>query len=116
MLYTMVTPFTTHRTYYRSMLQLHRSNHPRSARVFAPLAILLVLLAGVGYALLRGGSRRSDNEADELLIHTVARSNFNAFVTEPGDLVSSSNIDIRCQVKSRGTPGSSVVKIFFKTN
>ena len=93
------------------MLHLHRSNYRRAARVFAPLAILLVLLAGVGYVVLRSGSQNSDSEADELLIHTVARSNFNAFVTEPGDLVSSSNIDIRCQVKSRGTPGSSVVKI-----
>ena len=65
-------------------------------------------LIGV-FALNRNSSR--DSLSEKILLHTVERGDFEAFVTEPGDLVSSSNVDVRCKVKSRGTAGSAIVRI-----
>ncbi|MCG8649851.1 MAG: HlyD family efflux transporter periplasmic adaptor subunit, partial [Pirellulales bacterium] len=39
------------------------------------------------------------------------RADFSAFVTEPGDVVSSNNVEVRCQVESRGSAGIAIVDI-----
>ena len=67
--------------------------------------VALALVAGsiLGFMLIQnfrlGGST---DEADELLVHIVRLEDFEAFVTESGEVESSSNVDIRCQVKSEG--------------
>ena len=74
---------------------------PRSGRSLIVLVVLTCLLAaGGGLLLLSPGAPDEANQ--EILLHRVERSDFEAFVTEPGDVASSSNVDVRCQVKSRG--------------
>lgn len=83
----------------------HRLGRSRIVFVFAAL-----LIAIGGWAIM--SSMRTGETTDEtILLHRVQRDDFEAFVTEPGDVVSSSNVEVRCQVESRGTPGTSIVKI-----
>lgn len=72
------------------------------------LACIVIVIAGV-FAFWRRPDRP---DADgEMLLYTVARSDFDAFVTEPGDVASSSNVEVRCRVKSHGSPGTPILKI-----
>ena len=83
---------------------------PRSGRSLIVLVVLTCLLAaGGGLLLLSPGAPDEANQ--EILLHRVERSDFEAFVTEPGDVASSSNVDVRCQVKSRGSAGTAIVRI-----
>ena len=66
------------------------------------------MIVGI-YAVARGPSQATSNET--LLLHRVAQSDFRAFVTEPGDVASSSNVELRCRVKSRGAPGTPILRI-----
>ena len=85
----------------------------RSRRQFGRSAIVLtvvacILIAGIVASLNWKSSVDSDQT---VLLHRVERTDFEAFVTEPGDVVSSSNVEVRCQVKSRGSSGAFIVKI-----
>ena len=66
-------------------------SHRRSGRCFVTLTIVFgVALAGVFIIL---SSRNTRQESDStILLHEVQRGDFEAFVTEPGDVVSSSNV------------------------
>ena len=79
---------------------------------FTLIGAFLVVVGWGGARLLRSlkNPRDQDYEA-KVLVWKVEQSDFEAFVTEPGDLASSSNEDIRCQVESRGTPGTAILWI-----
>jgi RND family efflux transporter MFP subunit len=55
-------------------------------------------------------SGQSDASAT-VLLHAVQKGDFEAFVTEPGDVDSSSHVEIRCLVESRGASGTAIVRI-----
>ena len=76
--------------------------------------IIPVVLCGIILLLL--ALNRKDGtwppQAEQtLLLHSVERSKFEAFVTEPGDIVSSSNVEVRCEVESRGSAGVTIVSL-----
>jgi len=48
---------------------------------------------------------------EELITQPVTRGNFMQDVSEQGELASSSNVEIRCLVKSRNTPGTAIISI-----
>ncbi|MGB1815535.1 MAG: hypothetical protein ACPHJ3_09260, partial [Rubripirellula sp.] len=76
--------------------------------------ILPVILGGAMVLLLALNGKQgtwSPQSEQTLLLHSVERSNFEAFVTEPGDIVSSSNVEVRCQVESRGSAGVTIVSL-----
>ena len=79
------------------------------ASVIIPVAlcgVILLLLA------LNGKEGIWTPQAEQtLLLHSVERSKFEAFVTEPGDIVSSSNVEVRCAVESRGSAGVTIVSL-----
>ena len=77
-------------------------------RLLAVLVGLVVIVLGVSYLLI--DSPTGEDTADALL-HTVKRSDFQAFVTEDGDVESASNIEIRCKVKSKNTSGTAILTI-----
>jgi len=82
----------------------------RQANALIGLVICIVLIAvmgGLGYVLLNGsGVRVSSDE----LITKVARTNpFDHIVLEQGEVESSSNTEIVCDVKSRGTSGTAIL-------
>jgi len=86
----------------------HRVTH-RQAKVFTGLLVALLLIGGLG-----GGGywawQRSQQGAlrPDLIVDRVSRGPFDHIVLEQGELESSSNVDITCQVRSRsgsqGTP------------
>ncbi len=50
-------------------------------------------------------STSTESDAETPLVHTIQRGPFESFVTETGDVASSTNLEIRCEVKS-GSGGS----------
>ena len=73
--------------------------------------VVVTCLVAAGGGLVFLIPTTPDEENQEILLHRVERSDFQAFVTEPGDVVSSSNVDVRCLVKARGSSGTAIVKI-----
>jgi RND family efflux transporter MFP subunit len=73
----------------------------------------LVVAIGLGYFLIPAGAPKAgqDESGHTLLLHKVERGDFEAFITEPGQVNSSSNVEIRCRVKSPGSAGSAILKI-----
>lgn len=78
---------------------------------FSVVALLLGAVVWIGAGFIFNNDGSSDSGDATIMLHVVERSRFEAFVTEPGDLASSSNQDIRCQVESRGTPGTAILWI-----
>lgn len=72
------------------------------------MVVACLLIAGIVASL---NWKSKVDSAQTVLLHRVERTDFEAFVTEPGDLVSSSNVEVRCQVKSRGSSGAFILKI-----
>ena len=77
--------------------------------------IVPCLLVAIGIATLifmySPGALRQGNFDNTILVHVVERNDFEAFVTEPGDVTSSSNVEVRCKVKSRGSAGVTIVDL-----
>lgn len=83
---------------------------PRSGRSLT-IWVIVACLTFAGGGLLWLLPMTPEETQQEILLHRVERSDFEAFVTEPGDVVSSSNVDVRCEVKARGSAGTAIVKI-----
>ena len=73
------------------------------------LIVLAVVLAG-GWAVTRGGGDAA-GEAEESLFHTVERGEFVYRIVEPGEVESSRNLDVVCEVKSRNSSGTVILEI-----
>lgn len=78
------------------------------------LTTVMVLAAGAlswgGYWWV-GQSQRRENPLQAALTMTVQQAEFRRAVTESGDVESSSNIEIRCQVKSQGRAGAVILSV-----
>jgi len=76
-------------------------------------AILLILAVMVVVAMVAGGIyffMRSENASGEgPLVKEVKLGPFDHIVLEQGEVESSSNIEIRCEVKSRNTSGTQII-------
>ena len=85
----------------------------KSRTAFAKTAIVLFLLLGAstvaGIAFLGNGDSAAGTNA--ALTFEVFQSEFVATVNEAGDIESSVNVEIRCEVKSKGTAGTAILKI-----
>jgi multidrug resistance efflux pump len=72
------------------------------------LAVLGVALAGA----LPLASRWQGEDADSgPLMHKVQKGDFFHDITERGELESASNVEIRCEVKSRNTAGTTIIEL-----
>ena len=72
----------------------------------------LICLAGVIAAAVYFWPRGNGASADDsVLVYKVERLDFEAFTTEPGDVTSAGNVEIRCKVRSRGSAGTAILKI-----
>ena len=93
-----------------AQLPARRSRH--QGRVLLPLICALLgtsaLMAYVAYSST-GDNDRAIEIAD--YVHPVVRQSFEYFVTERGDVESAGNVEIRCKVKSNGTPGVAILHI-----
>ncbi len=83
----------------------------QSGRALTAVLVLLVFAGAVGAAFYFWPATGRDEPAQASVIHTVAMGDFEAFITEYGEVASSSNVEVRCRIKSRGTPGTAILKI-----
>ncbi len=72
------------------------------------LALVAVLAAGGWYAF---GRPQSGSGVPSALLHRVSRGEFSQEVVERGELSSSKNTEVRCDVKSRNTTGTAILQI-----
>lgn len=81
----------------------------RSGRVVLALASILTI-AGLGWlAYVVLGSMASDSLSEEMVTDVVSRAPFDHIVLEEGTVESSSNIEVVCEVKSRGSGGTPIL-------
>lgn len=75
------------------------------------VAILLISTVVVGSMLMRSYGPKQVNLGDGAITFTVFQGDFVSSVNEVGDIESSKNVEIRCQVKSRGRVGAAILKL-----
>ena len=87
-----------------------RRGPARGIGTVAIVAVLVLLGLGVGaYALLAGNW---GNEAlPDVITQPVSRGPFLHEVVERGEVESSRNVEIRCQVKSRNSAGTAIIEV-----
>ena len=84
-------------------------NH-RQANVWVGLLTCIIFIAaigGAGYVLLDSGGARVNS--DDLITQVARRGPFDHIVLEQGEVESSSNTEIVCDVKSRGSSGTAIL-------
>ena len=87
-----------------------RRSNSRHGGALGALVVCLVLvgvIGAIGYSFFMNRQDRIDTSA--LIAQPVTRGPFDHIVLEQGEIESSSNIEVICQVKSRGTSGTSIL-------
>lgn len=90
---------------YLSQLAPQRAGRARSSVVYmlGGLTVVLVIIAVVLYFV-----RSNEPDVNELpLLATVSRGVYEHEVLEQGEVESSNNVEIRCEIRARGTSGTS---------
>jgi HlyD family secretion protein len=75
--------------------------------VVAVLAVIAVLAAVGGYFALRGDGKGTKDAFSQ----QVTRADFIHDVVEAGEIESSENVEVRCEVKSRNGTGTSILEV-----
>ncbi len=89
------------------MKRRHRSRK-NNGKAVAAIVIALVLLGGGAFAWsMLGGS--SGGGVREMITETVVRGPFDHIVLEQGEVESSSNIEVVCEVESKGSGGTPIL-------
>lgn len=91
-----------------SVKRFHRPQR-RAGRITTIIVALLVLFGGGGYAAYRIYMPTGSTELAGPLLHSVTRGPFDHIVLEEGEVESSSNIDVLCEVKTRGSTGTPIL-------
>lgn len=86
-----------------------RNKQQGAARVRILVALGVLLL--VGWAVSRQGTQAKAEETGVALYHTVGSGEFIFKATEAGDVESSSNVEVACEVKSRNSAGTIILEI-----
>ncbi|MAH13953.1 MAG: hypothetical protein CMO33_09490, partial [Verrucomicrobia bacterium] len=73
------------------------------------LVAVIVLFLGAWYFFGTGG--KLDQNSEESLFHSVELGSFVFKIVEPGEVESSSNVDVICEVKSRNSSGTVILEI-----
>ncbi len=81
----------------------------RSGRMMFIVLALLAIFAGGGYGAYRYFAPGSGDEVAGPLLQKVVRGPFDHIVLEQGEVESSSNIDVLCEVKTRGSSGTPIL-------
>ena len=86
-----------------------RSGKARKGKALL-IAIIAIAVAGGGaYGYYRYTADSGPKESNQPLLQTVARGPFDHIVLEQGEVESSSNIDVNCEVKAKGTSGTPIL-------
>ena len=91
--------------------------NPQSARKSGKVLLivlgLFVVIAGGAYATYHFGGFGDSPAESDVIAEAVVRGPFDHIVIEQGEIESSSNIDVICQVKSQGSGGGSGTPILW---
>ena len=91
------------------MSQRFKTQPPRGRAVLT-LLILLGVFGGAGYAYYSANyGAPLITDFDEIITDVVMRGPFDHIVLEQGEVESSSNIDVNCEIKTRGSGGTSIL-------
>ncbi|MEM7475936.1 MAG: efflux RND transporter periplasmic adaptor subunit [Planctomycetota bacterium] len=90
------------------MTQWHR-HKLRQGKITLVILMLLILLGGGVYAYYATGGNSPEDSQNEIILEQVTRGPFDHIVREQGEVESSSNIDINCEVETRGGGGTSIL-------
>ena len=77
-------------------------------------AVSVAFLVVIGYLVIGqfGGSNDADADSSRVLVHEIARSDFEAFITESGDVESSDNLEIVCELEAPlGSAGTRILEL-----
>lgn len=84
----------------------------RKSGFVKPLLIAVLCLLGIiASAFFWFNGATDENLVDNQLLFTAFKGEFVSTITEPGEVESSSNVEIRCEVKSRSSGGTAIIKI-----
>ncbi len=86
------------------------NTHPRYAGIKIVLLVLLAILGGAswyGYDVYKERSKRIS--PDDLLISEVTRGPFDHTIVEQGEIESSSNTEVICEIEARGSTGTAIL-------
>lgn len=75
------------------------------------IVISICLLTTIGVALYWINGEPDENAVDNQLMFEAYRGEFVFMITESGTVESASNVEIKCEVKSRGTAGTAILQI-----
>ena len=84
--------------------QFNQSSHFRHGGVAAKLVVTVVVLALIGAAGWYWYQQQEQPVAEQPITVKVVRGQFVAHVLDQGEIQSSENVEIRCEVKQRSTP------------
>src|SRR5210317_42810 len=91
-----------------------RVNRRCESRRGASLLLILAAIAVLGLIVIGGGvfffADTQENGSDPL-IHNVQRGVFLHVVSEKGEIESSNNVEVRCQVKARKSTGTEILEV-----
>ena len=85
----------------------------KSGKVLLIALVALIFVAGGAYATYHYGGFGGEPTESGVIVETVTRGPFDHIVIEQGEIESSSNIDVICQVKSQGAGGGSGTPILW---
>jgi multidrug resistance efflux pump len=71
----------------------------------------LLLIASLLAGLLLAAQQHRESADKGPLMHKVQKADFFHDITERGELESASNVEIRCEVKSRNTSGTTIIEL-----
>ncbi len=75
-----------------------------------PTFLVIVLLCAVGYGVWYWfSSSKQTVSYDDLILHEVTKGSFDHIVLEQGEIESSSNMEVLCQVKAKGSGGTPIL-------
>ena len=93
-------------------LSLRKHRLPtRSGSILLIVIVLLVVLVGIGAVAWFYFSRDQEATAENILLTPVFRGPYEHIVLEQGQVESSSNVEIRCEVKSRSGGGTEIISV-----
>lgn len=90
---------------------MSHSSSPRSGLSKLQVVLALALAGGLGLVSYGFMSRPDTERVERPLTKLVSKGPFEYVVLEQGEIESSSNVEIRCEVKSRGMSGITIIEI-----
>lgn len=91
----------------RSPRKTHHLRRGSASKIVIGVLAAIGMIAA-GFWLFSGGETEG---ADQPMLTAVSRGPYELVVVEQGEVDSSNNVEIRCEVKARGTSGTAIIEV-----